>query len=170
MNATSVKLYNFDLSDSRTYLFAALFVIGNLALPQLCHLVPNGGHILLPIYFFTLVASYKYGLAAGLMTAILSPVLNHALFGMPAAAVLPAILTKSVLLAIAASFLAKRYGKVSLALVAATVLFYQLAGSLAELAFFGGIDAALTDLRYGIPGMLLQVFGGWAILKYVLTK
>lgn len=170
MNATSVKLYNFDLSDSRTYLFTALFVIGNLALPQLCHLVPNGGHILLPIYFFTLVASYKYGLAAGLMTAILSPVLNHALFGMPAAAVLPAILTKSVLLAIAASFLAKRYGKVSLALVAATVLFYQLAGSLAELAFFGGIDTALTDLRYGIPGMLLQVFGGWAILKYVLTK
>ena len=52
MNATSVKLYNFDLSDSRTYLFTALFVIGNLALPQLCHLVPNGGHILLPIYFF----------------------------------------------------------------------------------------------------------------------
>ena len=89
MNATSVKLYNFDLSDSRTYLFTALFVIGNLALPQLCHLVPNGGHILLPIYFFTLVAAYKYGLAAGLMTAILSPVLNHALFGMPAAAGYP---------------------------------------------------------------------------------
>lgn len=170
MQNTSVKLYSLDLSDIRTYLFAALFVIGNLALPQLCHLVPNGGHILLPIYFFTLVAAYKYGIVAGLLTAVLSPILNYALFGMPAADVLPAILVKSVSLSVAAAFVAARYEKVTVLGTAAAVLFYQFVGSMAELLFFGGVDAALADLRFGIPGMLLQVFGGWAFIKYVVRN
>ncbi len=170
METASVRLYNLNLYNIRTYLYAGLFVIGNLLLPQLCHLIPNGGHILLPIYFFTLIAAYKYGMAAGLLTAVLSPVLNCALFGMPAAAVLAPIVAKSVLLAVAAAFLANRYKKVSLLCIAAAVIFYQVAGSLLELAFFGGVDAALSDLRLGIPGMLLQIFGGWALLKYVLTK
>lgn len=170
MQNTSVKLYNLDLSDLRTYLFAALFVIGNLALPQLCHLVPNGSNILLPIYFFTLVAAYKYGILAGLLTAILSPLLNYALFGMPAAAVLPSILVKSVSLSVAAAFVAARYEKVTVLGTAAAVLFYQFVGSMAELLFFGGVDAALADFRFGIPGMLLQVFGGWAFIKYVVRN
>lgn len=87
-----------------------LFVAGNILLPQLCHLVPLGGPTLLPIYFFTLIAAYKFGLRVGLLTAILSPVINHLLFGMPAAAVLPAILIKSGLLALATAAVA-RYAK-----------------------------------------------------------
>lgn len=50
-----------EYKNAATYWIAALFVIGNIALPQLCHLVPSGGPMLLPIYFFTLVAAYKYG-------------------------------------------------------------------------------------------------------------
>ena len=99
----SVKLYSLSFSDVKTYLFALLFVAGNIALPQLCHLAPMGGPTLLPIYFFTLVAAYKFGFRAGLLTALLSPVANYLLFGMPAAAVLPAILVKSGLLAGAAA-------------------------------------------------------------------
>ena len=94
--------------DSRAYMTAALFVVGNIVLPQLCHLVPQGGLVWLPIYFFTLVAAYKFGLTAGLLTAIASPVVNSLLFGMPAAASLPIILIKSVLLALAAAFIASR--------------------------------------------------------------
>ena len=77
---TTVKLYSLNYSNVKTYLFALLFVAGNIALPQLCHLVPAGGPTLLPIYFFTLIASYKYGFRVGLLTAILSPVINHLLF------------------------------------------------------------------------------------------
>ena len=77
---TSVKLYSLKHSNVKTYLFALLFVAGNIALPQLCHLVPYGGPTLLPIYFFTLIAAYKYGFLVGLLTAILSPVINHLLF------------------------------------------------------------------------------------------
>ena len=46
---TSVKLYSLKHSNVKTYLFALLFVAGNIALPQLCHLVPYGGPTLLPL-------------------------------------------------------------------------------------------------------------------------
>jgi hypothetical protein len=75
-----IRIYNYGFKELRTYLFVALFVLGNLLLPQLCHLIPNGGKILLPIYFFTLIASYKFGIKVGLMTAVLSPIINSILF------------------------------------------------------------------------------------------
>ena len=48
-----IRIYNYRFGELKTYLLVILFVIGNIALPQLCHLIPNGGKILLPIYFFT---------------------------------------------------------------------------------------------------------------------
>ena len=87
---SSVNLYSLTYRESRSYLFAALFIVGNIVLPQLCHLVPQGGLILLPIYFFTLIGAYKYGWQVGLATALLSPLVNSALFGMPPVALLPA--------------------------------------------------------------------------------
>ena len=97
---TSIAFYQRPLSfaNYRTYSFAVIFVIGNLLLPQLAHLIPNGGLIFLPIYFFTLIAGYKFGIKVGLLTAVLSPLVNNLLFGMPPAFVLPAILIKSCLL------------------------------------------------------------------------
>lgn len=91
---TSAKLYSLSFSNVKTYLFAFLFVAGNIALPQLCHLVPMGGPTLLPIYFFTLIAAYKFGFRVGLLTALLSPVINHLLFGMPAAAAFACVADK----------------------------------------------------------------------------
>ena len=61
MQTASVKLYTFSYRELRTYAAVALFVAGNIVLPQLCHLIPQGGLIWLPIYFFTLIAAYKYG-------------------------------------------------------------------------------------------------------------
>ena len=170
MNPTTVNLYSLSLRESRSYLFAALFIIGNIALPQLCHLVPQGGLILLPIYFFTLIGAYKYGWQVGLLTALLSPLVNSALFGMPTAAVLPGIMVKSVLLALAASFVARRYKAVSIPLLLAVVLLYQVVGSLIESAMLGSLALGFQDFRIGIPGMLLQVVGGYLVIKYCLKK
>ena len=100
METKTVKLYSLDYSNAKTYLMAALFIAGNMALPQLFHLIPQGGITWLPIYFFTLIGAYKFGWKVGLLTAVLSPVINSLLFGMPLPAVLPAILLKSVLLAV----------------------------------------------------------------------
>ena len=167
---TTVKLYSLSYTESKTYMWAALFVAGNIILPQLCHLIPQGGMILLPIYFFTLVAAYKFGWKAGLLTAVLSPVVNSALFGMPALALLPVILVKSSLLAVFAGLAASRFNKVSLLLLAAVVAAYQLVGGMAEWAISGSLDAALQDFRLGFPGMLLQIGGGYAVLRYLLKK
>lgn len=120
-----------------------------------------------PHYFFTLVAAYKYGLAAGLLTALVSPIANSLLFGMPAAAVLPVILTKSALLALAAAFIASRVRRVALWAVALAVLAYQGIGTLAEWGMTGSLTTALQDIRLGWPGMLVQVFGGFAIIKLI---
>lgn len=170
MQTSSIKLYSLNYNDSKTYIAAALFILGNIALPQLCHMVPQGGMILLPIYFFTLIGAYKYGWKVGLMTAILSPVINHLAFGMPAAAVLAPILVKSTILALAASYIASHSKKVSIALLAGVVLAYQVAGGLFEWAFTGSFAAAVQDFRLGVPGMLLQVVGGYLFIKYLLKK
>lgn len=132
MQTTTVKLYSLEYTDAKTYLTAALFMAGNIVLPQLCHLVPQGGAQWLPIYFFTLIGAYKYGWRVGLLTAVVSPLLNSVLFGMPAVAVLPAILFKSVLLALLAGLAAMRFKRVSLLLFAAVVGIYQTIGTLGE--------------------------------------
>ena len=162
-----IRLYNLGFSEVKTYLFAALFVAGNILLPQLCHLVPNGGHIFLPIYFFTLIASYKYGMKVGLLTAVLSPAVNSLLFGMPAAAAVSGIMIKSVFLAVAAAWIAEKSNKVSLLTILAVVLSYQFFGTMAEWLMEGSFVAAAVDFRLGVPGMLIQWIGGWFLLRSV---
>ena len=170
MQTQSVKFYSLRYSDIRTYLVAAAFVAGNIVLPQLCHLVPDGGRILLPIYFFTLVAAYKYGWRAGLLTAVASPVVNSLLFGMPAAAVLPAILLKSVVLAVVAGAVAARFRMAKLWMLAVVVLGYQVIGTLGEWAIVGNLYAATQDLRMGLPGMLMQIVGGLVVINMLNRK
>lgn len=170
MQNLAIKLYTLGYKDVRTYMVAAVFVLGNIVLPQLFHLVPRGGMMWLPIYFFTLVGAYKYGWKVGLLTAVLSPIMNSLLFGMPMPQVLPAILLKSVLLALAAGFAARRYNKASLPLLLAMVLFYQVVGTLGEWAMGGSLWLAVQDFRIGVPGMLLQIFGGYAFINYIIRK
>ena len=168
--ATTVRLYSLGWREMRTYMFALLFIAGNIVLPQLCHLFPQGGLILLPIYFFTLIAAYKFGFRVGLLTAVLSPLVNSALFGMPPAAALPIIMIKSVLLAGAAAWMANRSKGASLLALIGVVLAYQLCGGLIEWAMTGEIAKALQDWKLGWPGMLLQAVGGWLVINYLLRK
>lgn len=169
-NNATVRLYSLGWREMRTYMFALLFIVGNIALPQLCHLFPQGGLILLPIYFFTLIAAYKFGFRVGLLTAILSPLINSALFGMPPASALPIIMIKGVLLAAAAAWMANRSKGASLLALIGVVLGYQLVGGLIEWAMTGEIAKALQDWKLGWPGMLLQAVGGWLVINYLLRK
>lgn len=122
---TSAKLYSLPFGNVKTYLFALLFVAGNIALPQLCHLVPAGGPTL------------------------------------------PAILIKSGLL-VGAAALAARYAKnISLLALLGVVLSYQIIGTAFEWALCGNFFLAVQDFRMGIPGMLIQWFGGYVLLKAI---
>lgn len=51
MKATSLTLYSLDYRNLKAYLAATIFVAGNIVLPQLFHLVPNGGITFLPSIF-----------------------------------------------------------------------------------------------------------------------
>ena len=165
MIVSQFRQLNLSVVNVRTYLFAVLFVGGNMLLPQLCHLMPDGGKIFLPIYFFTLIASYKFGLKVGILTAVLSPLCNHLLSGMPPAGMLPVLLVKSTLLALVGAIVADRSQRVSLLHVAAVVVAYQVLGGIAEWLIASDLSAALQDFKIGFPGMLLQVVLGWVILK-----
>ncbi len=167
---TTIKLYTLSYTNIRTYIFAALFVAGNIAMPQLAHMVPGGGTIWLPIYLFTLIGAYKYGWRVGLLTAVLSPLANHLLFGMPPINVLPAILIKSTILAIAASYVAHKSQSVSLLTMAAVVAIYQCLGTLGEWALVGDLGVALQDFRVGLPGMAIQIVGGYLFIKHLINK
>ena len=89
---------------------------------------------------------------------------------MPAAAALPAIMLKSVLLAGIAGWTAARFRRASLLLVAGVVIAYQTVGTLGEWVLLGDFRAAVQDFRIGLPGMLLQIFGGWAFIQFVIRK
>lgn len=170
METTKVKLYSWEYNDIRTYMAGVAFAAGNIVMPQMFHLVHQGGMIWLPIYFFTLVGAYKYGWRVGIITAVLSPLVNSAAFAMPAPAVLPAILLKSVLLALAAGIASKHFNKATLPLLAAVVGCYQVLGTIGEWLMTGSMFAALQDFRLGIPGMLLQIFGGWLLINHVIRR
>lgn len=180
----TIALYQLGVRNLKTYLFALLFIAGNILLPQLCHLVPQGGLILLPIYFFTLVGAYKYGLTVGLLTAVLSPLVNNVLFGMPPAPMLPVIMVKGTLLAAIAAFVASRAASyashnvsgtsranlITLLSLVISVVAAQILGSLFEWAYTGSLSVALQDIALGWPGLLLQIFGGYLVLAFVLKK
>lgn len=166
----TIALYQLGARSLKTYLFALLFIAGNILLPQLCHLLPQGGLVFLPIYFFTLVGAYKYGIGVGLLTAVLSPLVNNLLFSMPATPVLLTIMVKGTLLAAAAAFAAARVKSVSLLWIAAAVASAFVLGGAFEWIYTGSIGKAAQDFALGWPGLLLQIFGGYLLLSYVIKK
>ena len=170
MTSQTVKLYSLPLLSLNTLFAVMIFVGANIAFPQLVHLIPKGGLIFLPIYFFTIVASYKYGLSVGLLTAVLSPLANHVFFTMPSAEVLPILMVKGVLAASVASMVAKKTQNVTLIGLLIVVFGYQVLGSVAEWTMTSSLSAALQDFKIGLPGMALQILGGYSVLKMLSKK
>ena len=169
MQNTTLKLYSLDYNDWKTYKMALLFVVANIVFPQICHYFGTGA-VWLPIYFFTLVGAYKYGWQVGLFTAVASPIVNSLLFGMPGAAMVPIILIKSILLAVAAGLMAHYTKRVSLLSILAVVMSYQVLGGMAEWAMTGSLSAALQDFQLGLPGIIFQIIGGYLVIRYLLKN
>lgn len=165
-----LRLYSPGYAEFRTYMLAAIFVVGNVLLPQLCHQMTLGGPTWLPIYFFTLVGAYKYGPRVGLLTAVLSPVINSMLFGMPLMSAVPIITVKSVLLAIASGYAAARFKKASIPVLIGVVIAYQSVGTAIEWMMVRDLHVAIQDLRIGLPGMAIQVVFGWVMINVAMRK
>ena len=147
------QVSSLTLSNLRTYLFALLFTAGNVVLPQLCHLVPQGGLIFQPIFLFTIVAACRWGWRVALLTALVSPLINTLLFAMPSVAMLPVVLLKSVVFALGVSW--SMMGKVRKPMLTAVLCIVgaQLLGAAAEWLLL----SSATTLWFCLPGLALQI-------------
>lgn len=164
---TSLRSQTLGFSNLRTWLLASLFIAGNIILPQIFHTVKLGGPTWLPIYFFTLVGAWIGGWRVGLLTAIASPTLNALFFGMPAVAMLPVITLKSSLLATGASIAGHETEKATIATMLLVILGYQIPGTLGEWALTGSFEAAVGDFTLGLPGLMVQLIGGTAVINFI---
>jgi len=151
------------LAQARFYLATAAMVLGNVALPYAVHRIPDAGRVLLPIFFFTLLAGWRFGAKVGLLTGVLSPLANHFLTGMPPGPMVFGLMWQSALLGVLAGLAASRISKPTLAVLAAVVLTHQ-ALVLFPQVLEGGLSAALATARVRLPGMLLQIVGGFGVL------
>ena len=167
---TNVKLYTLNFDEVKTYLWAAAFVVCNMVLPQLFHLIPQGGIIFAPLSLVILAGAYKLGWKVGLLAAVASPIVNHYAFGMPAWGVLQVMMLKLVVLALVAGFAAKKFRSASLLMIAGVVLASEALGGLGELLLTGGVSATVQDFTLGWPGLLLQILGTYMIVKYVTSN
>lgn len=163
---TSVRLYRLNYDELKTYLWAAVFVVCNMVLPKLFHLIPQGGIIFAPLSLVILAGAYKLGWKTGLLAAVASPLINNLVFGMPEWGVLPVMTLKLAVLALVAGLTAQHFRSVSLLLLISVVLVSEVIGGLGELALTGGIADTVKDFTIGWPGLLLQVFGTYLIVKF----
>ncbi|MBR4389695.1 MAG: ECF transporter S component [Prevotella sp.] len=164
---TNARLYTLNYDEVRTYLWATVFVACNIVLPQLFHLIPQGGIMFAPLSLVILAGAYKFGWKVGLLAAVASPLVNHLLTGLPAWGVLQVMTLKLIILALVAGFTAQYFKKVTLPLIIGVVLAAEVLGGLGELALTGGIAATVQDFTIGWPGLLLQVVGTYLICKYL---
>ena len=164
---TNARLYTLNYDEVRTYLWATLFVACNIVLPQLFHLIPQGGIMFAPLSLVILAGAYKFGWKVGLLAAVASPLVNHLLTGLPAWGVLQVMTLKLIILALVAGLTAQYFKKVTLPLIIGVVLAAEVLGGLGELALTGGIAATVQDFTIGWPGLLLQVVGTYLICKYL---
>ena len=163
----SARLYTLNYDEVKTYLWAAVFVACNLVLPQVFHLIPQGGIMFAPLSFVILAGAYKLGWRVGLLAAVFSPLVNHLLTGLPAWDVLQVMTLKLVALAMIAGLTAQYFKKATLPLIIGVVLAAEAIGGLGELLLTGGVDATIQDFTIGYPGLLLQVIGTYLICKYI---
>ena len=169
MEAT-VRLYTLNYDEVKTYMWAAIFVACNLVLPQVFHLIPQGGIIFSPLSLVILVGAYKFGWKTGVLAALASPIVNHLLTGMPAMEVLPVMTLKLAVLALVAGLAAQHFKTVSLPLLFGVVLVSKAIEAIGELVLTGGIAATAADFTIGWPGMLMQIVGGYLIIRYLLKN
>ena len=163
---TSVRLYRLNYDELKTYLWAAVFVVCNMVLPKLFHLIPQGGIIFAPLSLVILAGAYKLGWKTGLLAAVASPLINNLVFGIPEWGVLPVMTLKLAVLALVAGLTAQHFRSVSLLLLISVVLVSEIIGGLGELALTGDIADTVKDFTIGWPGLLLQVFGTYLIVKF----
>ena len=69
-----------------------------------------------------------------------------------------------------AGYAASHFKRASFGLLVAVVLAYQILGTLGEWAIVGDFALAVQDFRIGLPGMALQIVGGWLFINRLIRR
>lgn len=160
---TTLKLKTLSFSELSFYIYTAAFVVGNVVLPQFFHTINFGGESFLPIILFSLIATMICGFKAGLVTAILSPLVSATIFGMPSPEMTVVLLVKGVAFVSVLTLMSRNSG-ISLLRVIGAIVAYQVAGFVAAALLFGG-SMALNSMLLSYPAVLLQITAAYLILK-----
>lgn len=163
--SSKYKIGQYSFTNYKLYLLTGFFVASNILLPLAFHVFGLGPRIFLPIYFFTLIAGLKFGWRAGLITGLLSPIINYYLTGMPLISMLPLVAFKGSILGLIGGILASRRKNMHLSDVLLVIFAYQLFGIIFGYFITKNTNIIFDDVLTGYPGLLLQLFGGYAILK-----
>ena len=164
MKINNIHAFNqleINMHQVKFYLLSLVFIAGNIIVPWFFHQFGLAGKIFLPIYFFVILAGYKYGWKLGVSVGLFSPLLNNLLTGMPP---IYAII-KGVLLGFIAGEVAKETKKITLLNIVLVIALYQIAGAILEAIALSSINLAIDNLRLAIPGMLLQILFGFVMIK-----
>jgi hypothetical protein len=141
------------LTDARTYLVIAAFVVLSVLTPWLFHRFPTAGPTYLPMHFFVFAAALAAGWQAGAIVGLLTPFASYAVSGMPALTVLPQIAVEVTAYGLVAGLLRqKAHLNVFWSLLGAMV-----AGRLALLAAVAMVDL-ITGKIYSPLGPSATVF------------
>jgi hypothetical protein len=160
---------NFGLSELKTYILSVGLIAGSVLFPYVLHHFYLAGEIFLPIYFFVLIGAYKFGWKVGAITAIFSPLASFVLTGMPMMSILPSVIIKGIILALATGLFTRKQTKLSLLTLSLIVLAYQAIGFAIVYALTQSITISSADVVLGYPGLLLEVIGGYILLKSLST-
>jgi hypothetical protein len=89
---------------------------------------------------------------------------------MPTWEVLPVMTMKLAVLALVAGLTAQHFKTISLPLLLGVILVTKAIEALGELVMTGGIAATIADFTIGWPGLLLQIVGGYLVIRYLMTR
>lgn len=156
------------VTDLQFYVYSISFVVGNVLLPLAVHQFGGmtAGQALLPLYFFSLLGGLAYGWQLGLTVGVLSPLVSFALSGMPPVVILPFVILKSAILGVTGGIISRRVRSFVIASLLA-VLAAQLIGITVIWLTTGKSVMALSDIRVGYLGLLLQSFIAPKIVNFL---
>ncbi len=97
------------LTDARTYLVVAAFVVLSVLTPWAFHQFHLAGATYLPMHFFVFAAALAMGWQAGVIVGLLTPFASYAVSGMPALTVLPQVAVEVTAYGLIAGLLRQRF-------------------------------------------------------------
>lgn len=155
-----------QLNKTRQLMFASLCVALGILLPMVFHSIPNAGSVFLPMHIPVLLSGFICSWPFSLAVGIITPVLSSMIFGMPAAARLPAMLCELAVYGMMSGLLFRiirtRYLtlRIYLTLIGSMAAGRLVAGLMNALIFKSGsysIQIWLTAMfATALPGIVIQ--------------